>query len=262
MLLQDNYIPLFEAYVFGEISQKDELILSSRIAKDPEFARQFRTYLMCVKGLIQEMEQDDIEFGNAMKKLSEQDLRRAIGTKRMRLSLERAERVNPTVPAAASPAPGATESHKKSPFRRERWAWISGIAATILLAVFVVAYVHIMGMYKVDNALVAYYDMEIPVFARSPRSASQRDMPRTTRPIQAISKSELKRMLPSFQKDYDAIPVQDVQDKQITGRSLVMVYLKLHDRKQAKLVLNQLLEYYGDDEPFASDCKKILKQIQ
>ena len=43
---------------------------------------------------------------------------------------------------------------------------------------------------------------------------------------------------------------------------LAMAYLKNHDRKKAKTLLEELCEKYSDDEMFVGQCRRILNQLK
>lgn len=72
-------IILFDQYIFGELSADEEKDFISRLKNDSELAVEFQTYLSVVKGVCLEAQQDDFEFGAAMKNISKEELREIMG---------------------------------------------------------------------------------------------------------------------------------------------------------------------------------------
>lgn len=81
-------IDLFDRYIFGQLSKEDKESLELRLATDAELASEYNTYLLCVKGIRNEVEQDNIEFCQAMKGLSREELSEIIGKKPVLMSRE------------------------------------------------------------------------------------------------------------------------------------------------------------------------------
>jgi ethanolamine utilization cobalamin adenosyltransferase len=81
-------IDLFDRYIFGQLSKEEKESLELRLATDAELASEYNTYLLCVKGIRNEVEQDDIEFCQAMKGLSREELSEIIGKQSVSMSRE------------------------------------------------------------------------------------------------------------------------------------------------------------------------------
>ncbi|MCM1139156.1 MAG: hypothetical protein NC453_11360 [Muribaculum sp.] len=81
-------IDLFDKYIFGHLSKEEKESLELRLASDTEFASEYNTYLLCVNGIRNEVEQDNIEFYQAMKGLSREELSDVIGKKSATISRE------------------------------------------------------------------------------------------------------------------------------------------------------------------------------
>lgn len=127
----ENNIELFERYIDGRMTAEEKQEFDSRIRSDKGFAMDFRIYLFTVQGICREAEQDNIDFGQAMKNIGKEDLLRIIGRDSRR-------RAFPT---------GRI---------RERLMWAASIAAVLVVGVFSVFNVRRSGMDRLDNTIVAY----------------------------------------------------------------------------------------------------------
>lgn len=145
-----NNIDLFEQYIDGKLNSEEKSTFERRLSSDKSFAIDFRVYLFTLKGIYQEAEQDNMEFGHAMKQISKMDLLRIIG----RSSRSRVIRLN---------------------YLRERMAWVASIAAVLIIGIFTVMNVRQSGMDRVDDTIVAYN--YIPDSGRGPESITAKDLP-------------------------------------------------------------------------------------
>ncbi len=68
--------------------------------------------------------------------------------------------------------------------------------------------------------------------------------------------------LSALQRNFEQISVTDIQSKQECGMRLAMAYLKRHDRKNAIIVLTQLVRLYPDDEVFVNKCNSIIEKLK
>ena len=75
----ENNIEVFDRYIDGKLSAEEKLSFEQRLSSDNNFALDFRIYLFTLKGIYQEVDQDNIEFGVAMKTISKEELLRIIG---------------------------------------------------------------------------------------------------------------------------------------------------------------------------------------
>lgn len=146
----ENNIELFDRYIDGGLSADEKQAFDERIASDKAFRMDFRIYLFILRGVCQEAEQENIEFGHAMKNISEAELMRIIGRNRqpriLRLS-----------------------------YLRERLAWVASIAAVLIIGIFTVLNVRQTGMDRLDNTIVAYN--YIPDSNRGWESITSDDIP-------------------------------------------------------------------------------------
>jgi len=146
----ENNIELFDRYIDGKLSSEERLTFEQQLSRDTSFALDFRIYLFTLKGICQETEQDNMEFGLAMKSISKEELLQIIGRK----SKPRVLRLK---------------------YIRERIAWVASIAAILVIGLFTVFKVHQSGMNRLDNTIVAYN--YIPDSNRGWESLTSNDIP-------------------------------------------------------------------------------------
>lgn len=145
-----NNIELFDRYIDGSLSVDEKLTFDERIASDKAFRMDFRLYLFTLRGICREAEQENIEFGHAMKNISEAELMRIIGRSRKSRTL-------------------------RFSYMRERLAWIASIAAVLIVGIFTVLNVRQTDMNRLDNTIVAYN--YIPDSNRGWESITSDDIP-------------------------------------------------------------------------------------
>lgn len=223
----ENNIPLFEDYLFERLSPTEKLEFDERLKSDKAFASDFRVFLIVVKGICKEAEQDNVEFAYAMRHISKADLLKIIGR----------------------------HDIKRSWPRRiifERMAWAACVAVILVTGIIVLNNVRRSGEYALDNTLVAYTYIPTP-----PRGGGDEVMD-----INVMTDSQLKAYIPQLWKAYDSADPDDIQECEMAGMQLAMAYLKLHDRKQAKALLSELAARFADDEAFAAQCKAIITQLE
>lgn len=146
----ENNIELFDRYIDGGLSVDEKQDFDERIASDKDFRMDFRIFLFTLRGVCQEVEQENIEFGHAMKNISEAELMRIIGRSRQSRIL-------------------------KFSYMRERFAWVASIAAVLIVGIFTVLNVRQIGMDRIDNTIVAYN--YIPDSNRGWESITSDDIP-------------------------------------------------------------------------------------
>ncbi len=211
-----NNIELFDLYIEDKLTAAEKNDFDSRISTDKSFATDFRIYLISVRGICQEAEQSDIEFGQAMKRISKEDLLRIIGR-------DQSRRI-----AAFD-------------FLRGRFAWAASIAAILIIGFFSVFNVHNADMNRLDDIIGAY-----------------NYIPERDRGWESVTSSDI----PTLENAYKTAPAEDIQAQQDAGMRLAMAYLKIHDRKRAKEMLNELSQRYAYDEEFVAQCQNILEQLK
>ena len=218
----ENNIELFDRYIDDDLSADEKQAFDERIASDKAFRIDFRLYLFTLRGVCQEAEQENIEFGHAMKNISEAELMRIIGRNRQPRML-------------------------RLSYLRERLAWVASIAAVLIVGIFTVLNVRQTGMDRLDNTIVAYN--YIP---ESNRGES------VIRGWEDITSNDI----PTLEQAYKSAPADDIQAQEDAGMRLAMAYLKVHDRKKAKDILTELSARFADDEEFSAQCNRILNQLK
>ncbi|MBD5339054.1 MAG: hypothetical protein HDR98_08035 [Bacteroides sp.] len=67
-------IDLFDRYIKGELSEDENIKFKERLESEEDFASDFRIYSLSVIGICKEAEQNNADFGNAMKHLTKEQL--------------------------------------------------------------------------------------------------------------------------------------------------------------------------------------------
>ncbi len=81
-------IDFFDRYIKGELSEEENRKFKERLESDEDFASDFRIYSLSVIGICKEAEQDNADFGIAMKHLTKEQLFDIIGRKEQPVSRE------------------------------------------------------------------------------------------------------------------------------------------------------------------------------
>lgn len=222
----ENSIDLFDRFLSDSLSAEEKLTFEHRLKNDADFHLDLKIYLMVVRGICQEAEQDNFEFGHAMKELSKTELLKIIG---------RSEK--PRVLRLA--------------YLREHVAWVASVAAILVIGITAIFYIQRTANYEIDNTVFTYN--YVPSTDR---------VSGTTIDISQYDNKALKVILPKLKRQYAEAPADDIQAQQDAGLRIAMVYLKLHDRKMARKTLNELKDRFGDDAIFVAQCDLILSQIK
>lgn len=224
-------IELFDKYIGNQLSDSEKADFEVRLNSDEKFASDFKVYLLTVDGICKEAQQDNLDFGIAMKAISKAQLQEIIGKR------EESER-----PAAASQP---TVAAKPKVIRFKTWMWqAAAIAAVVVIAFTVVLKVERNSRNNVYDAIYACADVNYDL-ARS--GGEKID-------ITTLSDDELKAKLPELVSIYKSSNSEDeVADN---GTALAMSYIRLHDADKAKEVLNGLISRFKNNEEYADDVKK------
>ena len=297
-------IDLFDNYINEELSKEEREAFEARLKSDKEFAREFEVYSLTVLGLCREAEQDNKDFEMAMKHISKDNLLEIIGKKKVQFKAAAAtEPIAAAIAAAARPAaaraaskPAASKpaaspaTAKASPFKK--WLlWQSvGVAALLGLAVIYIVIVrnetdtwkrnalaaNEEAMNKIDNTIFTLSDFSKEPLSRGgkARGASQRDASQRSGlsegeeeseelDIYSYSIDDLKTLLPEIEEEFKS----QTDDRDICeyGSSLVMIYVRLHERDKAKALLTELIAKFKGNEDYALDVENwqtILQLLQ
>ena len=216
----ENNIELFDGYIDETLSPEEKRAFEQRLKENKEFAQEFRVYLFVLDGIYKEAEQENLDFGIAMKRIGKEDLKRIL------------------------------QRGKKKRFSFRNLLWAGSVAAMFIIGIFTVFTVQKAGMNRVDDLIVAYNDLPALNRGGEPDILGEK---------QFESRAD---DIVSLEKAYKAVPADEVQDGEEAGMRLAMAYLKKHDRKKAKALLEELCERYSDDPMFVGQCRRILNQLK
>lgn len=216
----ENNIELFDGYIDETLSPQDKEAFEQRLKDDKEFAQEFRVYLFVLDGIYKEAEQENLDFGIAMKRIGKEDWKRIL------------------------------QRGKKKRFSFRNLLWAGSVAAMFIIGIFTVFTVRKAGMNRVDDLIVAYNDLPALNRGGEPDILGEKHFESRADDIVSLEKA------------YKAVPADEVQDGEEAGMRLAMAYLKKHDRKKAKALLEELCERYSDDPMFVGQCRRILNQLK
>lgn len=220
-------IELFDNYINNQLSDAQRSEFDARLESDEEFASDFKVYLLTVNGICREAHQDNLDFGMAMKSLSKEKLKEIVGMR----NLERIE----------------VSSNGKSVkiLRFKPWMWqVASIAAVVVIAFTVVFNIEKNARYSVDNAIYACAEISTDLT----RDGSE------ILDIQSMTDEELTNKLPLLVANYNSVQSSDeIADN---GFALAMAYLRLHDRENAKEILQKLVSQFEDNSEYSGYVSK------
>ena len=218
-------IDFFDSFLKGTMSDSEIKDFHHRLDNDKEFAGDFKIYLATVNGFCKEEEQDNLEFASAMRRLSSQQLKEIIGANQRKKSVLH--------------------------ISRQKVLWITSMAAMIVVVFSISFNIQKQADIKTDNLIVEYNAMQT-----NDRAGGE------SLDLVKMENKDIEAILPILSDEYDNVPTDDVQSKQIAGINLAMAYLKIHNRKMAIQVLQQLKSLYPEDMEFAAQCDKIIHQLK
>lgn len=248
----DN-IELFDKYIAKSLSANEASEFEARLKTDKDFNQDFKIYLATVRGIYREAEQDNADFGHALKSISKEQLQRIMGP---RPKVEMSEAISDKPLHREQPSEqwrGATQSGtialRAGMLARPWVAWATSMAAMIVV-------VFGMGLgfqrhadIRIMDNVYAMNITEIPTEFRGAEGVDFTEM----------NVDELKEYLPQLEEEYADSEVGD-QDNIISGLQLSMVYIKLHKMSDAKDTLKKLAADYPND-PVGDQARTILKQL-
>ncbi|MDL2244260.1 hypothetical protein LJC54_01975 [Parabacteroides sp. OttesenSCG-928-J18] len=218
-------IELFDKYIKGELSEKECKEFDIRLNSDKEFAADFRVYSATVIGICKEAQQDNIDFGVAMKKLTKEQLREIIAPRNE--SNQQLKVAKPKV------------------VRLKPWIWqTASIAAVVVIAFTVVFNMQKQSQYAVDYAIYACADINTDLTRAGGEPIN----------ITTMTEEELRAKLIEINSLFQSSTTNDeIADN---GYALAMAYLRLHKRDKASEILNQLVSRFNKNEDYADSVKK------
>lgn len=216
-------IELFDRYIDRTLSEAEIVDFNKRLDSDYDFATEFKAYLLIVRGVCQEVEQENIEFWNAMKSMNKTQLQCVIGKKE--------------------------KSHiLKLDFLRERMIWISSMAAMLIVAFGVGWNIYISSQNKLCDVVYSYAYKPI----EGARNAGEEYVD-----LDKLTDEQIKTKIPRMIADFEADEI-DSQDWHIDGMTLAMAYLKLHQKNDAVKVLKEMASQSKEPEKYI----RLIEQLQ
>ncbi len=220
-------IELFDNYINNQLSDAQRSEFDARLESDEEFASDFKVYLLTVNGICREAHQDNLDFGMAMKSLSKEKLKEIVGMRNLE-------------------SPEVSSNGKSVKILRFKpWMWqVASIAAVVVIAFTVVFNIEKNARYSVDNAIYACAEISTDLT----RDGSE------ILDIQSMTDEELTNKLPLLVANYNS--AQSYDDIADNGFALAMAYLRLHDRENAKEILQKLVSQFEDNSEYSGYVSK------
>lgn len=216
-------IELFDKYIAGKLLESEVVEFKKRLESDEKFATDFNMYLISVRGICQEAEQENIEFVHAMKSMSKDQLQLIIGK---------------------SKKPHIVRHN----FFRERMMWISSMVAVLVVAIVFGWNLYTSSQNRLCDAVynLTYQPIE-----------GDRGDGNDYINLNKLTAEQIEMKLSGMKFAFESDEV-DSQDWHIDGMNLAMAYLKLHRKKEAIEVLENLAE--NASEP--NEYKRIIEQLK
>lgn len=216
-------IELFDKYIAGSLSEAEVAEFKKRLDSDEKFATDFNVYLISVRGICQEAEQENIEFGHAMKSLTKAQLQSIIGKS------EKPRIVRPN-------------------FFRERMMWISSMAAMLVVAIGIGWNLYTSSQNQLCDVVYSY--------AYQPIDGDRCDGGKYIE-LNKLTAEQIEMQLPDMTDAFEADEI-DSQDWHIDGMNLAMAYLKLHRKSDAVKVLKIMASEASEPEEY----NKLIEQLK
>ncbi len=216
-------IELFDKYIAGSLSETEVAEFQKLLDSDEKFATDFNVYLISVRGVCQEAEQENIEFGHAMKSLTKAQLQSIIGKG------EKPRMVRPN-------------------FFRERMMWISSMAAMLVVAIGIGWNLYTSSQNQLCDVVYSY--------AYQPIEGDRGDSGKYIE-LNKLTAEQIEMQLPDMTAAFEADEI-DSQDWHIDGMNLAMAYLKLHRKSDAVKVLKIMASEASEPEEY----NKLIEQLK
>lgn len=218
-------IESFDKYISGEMSETEVAEFKRKLSEDKVFSSDFQIYKMVVKGIVMEEMEKEAELDNAFKNLSKDDLRKIVGPKK---TIVKTSKSKAKVVYMAS--------------------WITSVAAVAIIAFSLTFNIQRSARNNVDDIMFdCYY---------SPVSRGGEDIV----DLSKANEAEIKKQLPKIVDAYKN--ASDEQEISSYGINLAMVYLKIHDRDNARKVLLDVKSKCVGNPYIMGHCDKLLEKIQ
>jgi hypothetical protein len=258
---------VFDRHINKQLSIQEEQELRLNIIANTPQAAEYKAYAFTVAGICREAEQDNMDFGVAMKKLTREQLREIVGERKV-LDVDFPSpfrRAYGFAEASADERVSACQGIPEEPhdfeisdeFKPKRtkfkpWMWqVAAVAALVVVVFIAIFQIEKHSQYKVDDAVYAFAGEYV-----WQSDAKQID-------INSLSDNELNDRLSEFETLYRTAKDESVIAD--NGYTLALAYLRLHDRDNARTVLTELVNRFDGKEGYkgyTTKCKTILKLIQ
>lgn len=218
-------IESFDKYISGEMSDIEVAEFKRKLSEDKDFSSDFQIYKMVVKGIVMEEKEKEAELDNAFNNLSKDDLRKIVGPKK---TIAKTSKSKAKIVYVAS--------------------WITSVAAVAIIAFSLTFNIQRSARNNVDDIMFdCYY---------SPVSRGGEDIV----DLSKANEAEIKKQLPKIVDAYKN--ASDEQEISSYGINLAMVYLKIHDRDNARKVLLDVKSKCVGNPYIMGHCDKLLEKIQ
>lgn len=221
-------IELFDKYIKEELNESERQDVEKRLHEDKAFADEFRIYTTTVIGICKEAEQNDMDFGIALKNLSKDELKEIIGYKERK-------------------------TKNKVIFLKPSIRYIASIAAMLVVVFSLYFTFQRNARMDVDNAIAMCYNEDIQL-SRGGEEAID---------IKGLTDEEIKERLPEFEQIYSkSVDDQTAADN---GLALALTYIRLHQREDAANILHELInrfEHNNDFKGMVEKYEQILSMIE
>lgn len=144
------------------------------------------------------------------------------------------------------------DNKKPNYFRRNNIVW--SVAVLVIIFVFIFSMFHLQqrGEYRIDDTIVNYN------YVPSPDNGL-----RETYDLVNSSKEEISNLISELELQYSNASLNaEPYEAQQAGMRLALAYIKIHDRKDARDILNKLIESYPYDTEFVKKCNMLLNDIK
>lgn len=218
-------IESFDKYISGEMSETEVAEFKRKLSEDKEFSSDFQIYKMVVKGIVMEEKEKEAELDNAFNNLSKDDLRKIVGPKK---TIAKTSKSKAKIVYVAS--------------------WITSVAAVAIIAFSLTFNIQRSARNNVDDIMFdCYY---------SPVSRGGEDIVDLSKANEAEIKKQLSKIVDAYKN------ASDEQEISSYGINLAMVYLKIHDRDNARKVLLDVKSKCVGNPYIMGHCDKLLEKIQ
>ena len=179
-----------------------------------------------------------------------------------RLIYFEAKKISETEAPATKKSGSSTKTRSAKTWSAKTWIWqASSIAAVVLIAFIVVLDFEKRGRENVDNVVFSFYADDLSAVSRGGDDTSIGSDGQSFT-LEAYT-SDPAKAIPVLIKKYES--ADSPQDIAIYGKLLALAYIKAHDRRNARIVLQTIIDklsaYSPDWDDTISECRTILNAV-